>query len=59
MNSDDNYRIIVFDIEIFGVDTSSRILDPIYHNIANHYHIPDELLRWHPKQSVLANVRGV
>ncbi|KAG0636527.1 hypothetical protein HOY80DRAFT_1088317 [Tuber brumale] len=55
-NPDDNYKIIVFDIDIFGLD--GRILDPACRSVDNPHHVPDELLRWHFHQTVLANVRG-
>lgn len=36
-----------------------RVLDPICRDPNNINHASDELLRWHFRQSVLANMRGV
>lgn len=41
------------DLEIDG-----RVLDPICCNPDNPDHVSDEVLRWHFRQSVLANMRG-
>lgn len=35
-----------------------KTLDPVCRNQADPLHVPDQLLRWHYRQSVLANVRG-
>lgn len=35
-----------------------RILDPVCRNPQDPHRVPDELLRWHFRQSVLANMRG-
>ncbi|KAG0131595.1 hypothetical protein HOY82DRAFT_578572 [Tuber indicum] len=43
INPDDGYKVVMFDTDFLGCD--SRILDP-------------QLLRWHFRQSVFANVRG-
>lgn len=56
VNPDDNYKIVVFDIDIFGWD--GRILDPVCRNPEDPHRISDELLRWHFRQSILANARG-
>ncbi|KAG0132667.1 hypothetical protein HOY82DRAFT_518039 [Tuber indicum] len=56
VNPDDNYKIVVFDIDIFGLD--GRILDPICRNPDDPHRVSDQLLRWHFRQSVLANARG-
>jgi len=56
VNPDDNYKIVVFDIDIFGLD--GRILDPLCRNQGDPHRVSDELLRWHFRQSILANVRG-
>jgi len=56
VNPDDNYKIVVFDIDIFGLD--GRILDPVCRNPDDPHRVSDQLLRWHFRQSILANVRG-
>ncbi|KAG0634852.1 hypothetical protein HOY80DRAFT_1012256 [Tuber brumale] len=56
VNPDDNYKIVVFDPDIRGLD--GRILDPVCRNPADPYRVSDQLLRWHFRQSVLANMRG-
>ncbi|KAG0130929.1 hypothetical protein HOY82DRAFT_485965, partial [Tuber indicum] len=55
-NPDDNYKIVVFDPDIRGLDR--RILDPVCRNPNDPRHVSDQLLRWHFRQSVLANMRG-
>jgi len=35
-----------------------QVLDPVYHDSKDLYHVFDQLLRWHFRQSILANVRG-
>ena len=40
-----------------GID--GKILDPICRNPDDPHHVSDELLRWHFRQSVLANIRGL
>jgi hypothetical protein len=53
----DNYKIIVFEHDDDdGLD--GRTLDPICRDPANPDRVSDELLRWHFRQSVLANMRG-
>jgi len=56
VNPDDNYKIVVFDIDIFGLD--GRTLDPVCRNPDDPHCVSDELLRWHFRQSILANARG-
>jgi len=56
VNLDDGYKVAVFDTDIYGYD--GRILDPVCRNPADPHCISDYLLRWHFRQSVLANVRG-
>jgi len=56
VNLDDGYKVAVFDTDIYGYD--GRILDPVCRNPADPHCISDHLLRWHFRQSVLANVRG-
>ena len=52
----DGYKIIYFGIDNMGVD--GKILDPVCRDPNNPHHVSDELLRWHFRQSVLANMRG-
>ncbi|KAK9310895.1 hypothetical protein V1522DRAFT_48699 [Lipomyces starkeyi] len=52
---DDGYKITCFDKDPFGID--GRILDPICRN-PNGDRARNELLRWHFRQAVLANMRG-
>ncbi|CUS12263.1 unnamed protein product, partial [Tuber aestivum] len=56
VNPDDNYKIVVFDPDIRVLD--GRILDPMCRNPADPHRVSDQLLRWHFRQSVLANMRG-
>ncbi|CUS15892.1 unnamed protein product, partial [Tuber aestivum] len=56
INPDDGYKVIVLDLDIDGYD--GRILDPACRNPADPYRVSDQLLRWHFRQSILANVRG-
>ncbi|KAG0132672.1 hypothetical protein HOY82DRAFT_591051 [Tuber indicum] len=56
VNPDDNYKIVVFGIDIFGLD--GRILDPVCRSLDNPHHVPDHLLKSHFEQSILASVRG-
>ncbi|KAG0634854.1 hypothetical protein HOY80DRAFT_1096202, partial [Tuber brumale] len=55
VNPDGNYKIVVFDPDIRGFD--GRILDPVCRNPADLHCVSDHLLRWHFRQSVLANIR--
>jgi hypothetical protein len=52
----DGYKIISFAPNSWGID--GRILDPVCRNQDNPDRISDEVLRWHFRQSVLANMRG-
>ncbi|KAK9487723.1 hypothetical protein V1527DRAFT_517596 [Lipomyces starkeyi] len=54
VNPDDGYKIICFDKDPFGI--GRRILDPICRNGEDGAR--DDLLRWHFRQAVLANMRG-
>ena len=47
---------MVFDDDILGLD--GRILDAVCRDSANPHCVSDQLLRWHFRQSVLANMRG-
>ncbi|RPB03499.1 hypothetical protein L873DRAFT_1841125 [Choiromyces venosus 120613-1] len=57
VNPDDNYKIVVFDDDYLGLD--GWILDPVCCDPANPHRVSDQLLRWHFRQSILANMRGV
>ncbi|KAI9858501.1 MAG: hypothetical protein M1813_006442 [Trichoglossum hirsutum] len=56
VNPDDNYKVTVFGVDTFGMD--GRFLDPACRNPEDPHRVSDQLLRWHFRQSVLANVRG-
>ncbi|KLJ13334.1 hypothetical protein EMPG_11708 [Blastomyces silverae] len=57
INPDDDYKIVEFGPGSWGID--GRILDPVCRDPNTNNHISDELLRWHFRQAVLANMRGV
>ncbi|KAK9352079.1 HNH endonuclease-domain-containing protein [Lipomyces doorenjongii] len=57
INVDDNYKIISFDSDIERVD--GRTLDLVCRSPNDERSARDELLRWHFRQAVLANIRGV
>ena len=46
----------MFTKDLFAVD--GRTLDPVCRDAADPHEVSDELLRWHFRQSVLANMRG-
>ncbi|KZF23717.1 hypothetical protein L228DRAFT_122791 [Xylona heveae TC161] len=56
INPDDGYKIISFVPDNWGVD--GRILELPCREPSNPHHVSDELLRWHFRQGVLANMRG-
>ncbi|KAK9375624.1 uncharacterized protein V1513DRAFT_463755 [Lipomyces chichibuensis] len=56
INPDDGYKIISFDRDPFRIEWS--ILDPICRDPNGEGAVRDELLRWHFRQAVLANMRG-
>ncbi|KAK9326103.1 HNH endonuclease-domain-containing protein, partial [Lipomyces orientalis] len=56
VNPDDGYKITCFDKDPFKID--GRILDPICRESNGEEGARDELLRWHFRQAVLANMRG-
>ncbi|KAK9384942.1 hypothetical protein V1515DRAFT_582490 [Lipomyces mesembrius] len=53
---DDGYKIVCFDKDILGI--GGKILDPVCHDPSDDRRASDELLRWHFRQAVLANMRG-
>ncbi|KAK9329165.1 hypothetical protein V1520DRAFT_311546 [Lipomyces starkeyi] len=56
VNPDDGYKITCFDTDPFSID--GRILDPICRDPNSADSARNELLRWHFRQAVLANMRG-
>ncbi|KAG0636525.1 hypothetical protein HOY80DRAFT_1139044 [Tuber brumale] len=56
VNPDDGYKVVVFTIDRSGID--GRILDPVCRSPTDPHHVSDQLLRWHFRQSVLADMRG-
>ncbi|KAG0644541.1 hypothetical protein HOY80DRAFT_740556 [Tuber brumale] len=56
VNPDDGYKVVVFGPDICGYD--DKTLDPVCRNPDDPHRVSDHLLRWHFRQSVLANVRG-
>ncbi|KAK9234649.1 hypothetical protein V1525DRAFT_42776 [Lipomyces kononenkoae] len=55
INPDDGYKIICFDEDNEGID--GRILDRVCRDPNSDRCARDELLRWHFRQAVLANMR--
>ncbi|KAK9371609.1 uncharacterized protein V1513DRAFT_455154, partial [Lipomyces chichibuensis] len=53
---DDDYRIVTFRDDIFNV--GGRQLDRVCRDPNSDQSARDELLRWHFRQAVLANMRG-
>ena len=47
----------MFGFGVFGID--GRTLDPVCCDPANPHRVSDQLPRWHFRQSVFANMRGV
>ncbi|KAG0128336.1 hypothetical protein HOY82DRAFT_580131 [Tuber indicum] len=56
VNPDDNYHVTVFDNDMYGLD--GRTLDPVCRDPADRQRVSDQLLLWHFRRSVLANMRG-
>ncbi|TGZ81029.1 hypothetical protein EX30DRAFT_294648, partial [Ascodesmis nigricans] len=52
----DNYKIVVFGLDVLNID--GRTLDPICHHPTNPHRVSDQLLGWHFRQSVLANMKA-
>jgi hypothetical protein len=52
----DDYKIICFKPDPFGLD--GKQLDPICRDQNDIRSVRDELLRWHFRQAVLANMKG-
>ncbi|KAG0641782.1 HNH endonuclease-domain-containing protein [Tuber brumale] len=56
VNPDDGYKVVVFDPDLYGYD--GKTLDPVCRNPDDPHRVSNHLLRWHLRQSVLANLRG-
>jgi len=56
VDPDDNYKIVAFDLDIRRLD--GRILDPVCRNPDDPHCVSDQLLRWHFRQLILANIRA-
>ncbi|KAK9327123.1 HNH endonuclease-domain-containing protein [Lipomyces starkeyi] len=56
INPDDDYKIVNFDSDLLGLD--GRVLDPVCRDPNDERSVRDELLRWHFRQAVLANMRS-
>jgi len=56
VNPDDNYKIVVFGSNSARLD--GRTLDPVCRDPADPHRVSDNLLRWHFRQAVLANMKG-
>ncbi|KAJ8101643.1 hypothetical protein POJ06DRAFT_194449 [Lipomyces tetrasporus] len=56
INPDDGYKIVCFDKDILRI--GGKILDPVCRDPSDNRRVSDELLRWHFRQAVLANMRG-
>ena len=46
----------MFGVDILGI--SGRTLDLVCRDLKNPHRVSDELIRWHCKQYVFANMRG-
>ncbi|KAJ8100167.1 HNH endonuclease-domain-containing protein [Lipomyces tetrasporus] len=56
INPEDNYKIVSFDSDLLGLD--GRVLDSVCRDPNDERSVRDELLRWHFRQAVLANMRA-
>ncbi|KAK9489154.1 HNH endonuclease-domain-containing protein [Lipomyces doorenjongii] len=56
IDADDNYKITCFRMDMFGVDGGT--LDPVCRDPMDEKGVIDEFLRWHFRQTVLANMKG-
>ncbi|KAK9312067.1 hypothetical protein V1524DRAFT_472965 [Lipomyces starkeyi] len=56
INPDDDYRIVTFRDDIFN--GGGRQLDPVCRDANSDQSARDELLRWHFRQALFANMRG-
>ena len=46
----------MFGLDVFGLD--GKVLDPVCRDPTDLHRVSEQLLRWHFRQSVLANMRG-
>ncbi|KAA8895985.1 hypothetical protein FN846DRAFT_900423 [Sphaerosporella brunnea] len=61
INSLYNGFLLRSSVTVFGSDedgVDGRFLDPVCRDLADPHRVSDQLLRWHFRQSVLANLRG-
>ncbi|KAK9487886.1 HNH endonuclease-domain-containing protein [Lipomyces starkeyi] len=56
IDPDDDYKITCFSIDMDGID--GRTLDPVCRDQMDERRVIDELLRWHFRQAILANMKG-
>ncbi|KAJ6178814.1 hypothetical protein N7519_009275 [Penicillium mononematosum] len=56
VNPDDNYKITHFSYDNWSVD--NRVLEDVCRKEGSPDRVADELLRWHFRQCVLANMKG-
>ncbi|KAK9323923.1 HNH endonuclease-domain-containing protein [Lipomyces orientalis] len=56
IDPDDNYKITCFSEDLDGID--GRFLDPVCRDPGDERRVIDEFLRWHFRQTVLANMKG-
>ncbi|KAK9235709.1 HNH endonuclease-domain-containing protein [Lipomyces kononenkoae] len=56
VNPDDGYKVTCFDGDPLEID--GKVLDPICRDPNDERSVKDELLRWHFRQAVLANMKG-
>ncbi|KAK9350782.1 HNH endonuclease-domain-containing protein [Lipomyces doorenjongii] len=56
IDPDDDYKITCFRADVDGID--GRFLDPVCRDPMDEKRVVDELLRWHFRQTVLANMKG-
>ncbi|KAJ8104316.1 HNH endonuclease-domain-containing protein [Lipomyces tetrasporus] len=56
IDPDDDYKITCFRVDIDGID--GRFLDPVCRDATDDRKVVDKFLRWHFRQTVLANMKG-
>lgn len=54
-STQDGYKIVTFVPNSWKID--GRVLDPVCRQPGDKNRVPDELLRWHYRQSILGNIR--
>ncbi|KAK9321031.1 hypothetical protein V1517DRAFT_368721 [Lipomyces orientalis] len=55
IDPDDDYKITSFRVDVDGID--GRFLDPVCRDRMDEKRVMDEFLRWHFRQTVLANMK--